>query len=383
MGSAGGGVGGSVSDHLGPVGGQHRAPGAAARLRPRNAVGRLLDICCPPSPAGNRQAPSCASRASPGSWQDGDRPLRRARTGRRLVPCCRHGSWPPSGTGLGAVPVPRIKEIFGPGTFTRPIPEQAAVLGQRGRQVLRPNSCNAVGGASAAGHGRAICRRRQLPAGTSRSHHAQPAECGCDLAVSIGSADRPGAQNCRSRATWTAQPTDRTWRQIRRVRARSRIGIRCARPRPVTGRKLRAAGQTMDAAHASAVPSKARCSPGSVSTRVEIHGLDRPRARRRSAGAAEVLIFTTSARQCPASASFQSLMNQLAATPCTTNGSLFGELLSGAAGVTANDKGFLAPLWAFSGRRGTSECDRALRERCISYLWPCTGFQPRHLKGTP
>lgn len=80
---------------------------------------------------------------------------------------------------------------------------------------------------------------------------------------------------------------------------------------------------------------------------------------------------------CPqgsASASFQSLMNPLATTPCTTNGSLSGELLSGAADVTANDKGFLAPLWAFSGRRSTSACDRALRERCISYLWPCTGF---------
>ena len=130
----------------------------------------------------------------------------------------------------------------------------------------------------APGHGRAICRRRQVSAGTSRSHLVQPAECGCDLAVSIGSADRPGAQNGRSRATWTAQPTDRTWHQIRRVRARSRIGIRCARPRSVTGRKLRAAGQTMDAAHASAVQSRVRCSLSSMSARVEIHGLDRPLA---------------------------------------------------------------------------------------------------------
>jgi hypothetical protein len=34
---------------------------------------------------------------------------------------------------LDAVPVPRIEETSEPGTFTRPMPEQAAVLGQRGR----------------------------------------------------------------------------------------------------------------------------------------------------------------------------------------------------------------------------------------------------------
>jgi hypothetical protein len=49
------------------------------------------------------------------------------------------------------VSVPRIEEIFGRGTFTRPMPEHAAVLGQRGRQVLRPSSCDAVGGAAPAG----------------------------------------------------------------------------------------------------------------------------------------------------------------------------------------------------------------------------------------
>ena len=30
----------------------------------------------------------------------------------------------------------------------------------------------------------------------------------------------------------------------------------------------------------------------------------------------------------------------------------------GAVGVTANDKRFRAPLWAFSRRRGTSACER-------------------------
>jgi hypothetical protein len=43
-----------------------------------------------------------------------------------------------TGIDLDAVSVPRIEEIFGRGTFTRPMPEHAAVLGQRGRQVLRP-----------------------------------------------------------------------------------------------------------------------------------------------------------------------------------------------------------------------------------------------------
>jgi hypothetical protein len=56
-----------------------------------------------------------------------------------------------TGIDLDAVPVPRIEEIFGRGTFTRPMPEQAAVLGQRGRQVLRPSCCDAVGGAAPAG----------------------------------------------------------------------------------------------------------------------------------------------------------------------------------------------------------------------------------------
>ena len=349
-------------------------PHTAAAVLRTGANLSPASIRCPPSPAGNRRAPSCASRVSPGSCQDGDRPLRRARTGRRLVPCCRHGSWPPAGSTSTPCPCHESRRSSGQAPSHGPCPNMPQSPASVAERFSGPTAATPSAVLRPPGHGRATCRRRHLSAGTSRSHLVQPAECGCDLAVSIGSADRPGAQNCRSRATWTAQPTDRTWRQIRRVRARSRIGIRCARPRSVTGRKLRAAGQTMDAAHASVVPSKARCSLGSVSARVEIHGLDRPRARRRSAGAAKVLIFTTPARQGPASASFQSLMNPLATTPCTTNGSLFGELLSGAAGVTANDKGFLAPLWAFSGRRSTSACDRALRERCISYLWPCTGF---------
>jgi uncharacterized protein with PQ loop repeat len=39
--------------------------------------------------------------------------------------------------------------------------------------------------------------------------------------------------------------------------------------------------------------------------------------------------------------------------------------------------GFRALLRAFSRQRGTSACRRALRERCSSYLRPCTGFRRR------
>jgi hypothetical protein len=122
------------------------APGAIRRATTAAAVQRTganlspASICGPPAPAGNRRAPSCASRivtpklarrrspASPGA----DRP-----------PTC--SMLPPtelafSGIDLDAVPLPRIEEISGRGTFTRPMPEQAAVLGQRGRQVLRPTA---------------------------------------------------------------------------------------------------------------------------------------------------------------------------------------------------------------------------------------------------
>jgi hypothetical protein len=43
--------------------------------------------------------------------------------------------------------------------------------------------------------------------------------------------------------------------------------------------------------------------------------------------------------------------------------------------------GFLAQLRAFSRRRGTSACRRALRERCHSYLRQCTGSPTTHLRG--
>ena len=42
-------------------------------------------------------------------------------------------------------------------------------------------------------------------------------------------------------------------------------------------------------------------------------------------------------------------------------------------------RGSLARLRAFSRRRGTNQCRRALRRRCRSYLRQCTGFPATHL----
>jgi len=152
-----------------------------------------------------------------------------------LFHAAARGSWPPAGPASAPCPCHESRRSSGQGTFTRP----------------HARTCR----------GRRPAWRRGSPAPLLR---------------------RPGAQNCRSRAT--GQPSRPTGPGARSGGyARSRIDIRCARPRSVTGRKLRAAGQTIDAAHASVVPSKARCSLGSVSARVEIHGLDRPRPLRRSA----------------------------------------------------------------------------------------------------
>ena len=71
----------------------------ASFLRPRCECSSVqYDLLSHPmAGSATRRTADCASRASPGSCQDRDRPLRRARTGRRLVPCCRQGSWPPAG----------------------------------------------------------------------------------------------------------------------------------------------------------------------------------------------------------------------------------------------------------------------------------------------
>ena len=47
-----------------------------------------------------------------------------------------------------------------------------------------------------------------------------------------------------------------------------------------------------------------------------------------------------------------------------------------------DSRGFLARLRAFSRRPGTSACERALRERCRSYLRQCTEFPATYLKRT-
>ena len=68
----------------------------------------------PEPPGAVLREQGCHSR----NWQGGDRPLRRAWTGRRLVPCCRQRSCLQR-MDLDSVPVPRIEETSGRDTFTR------------------------------------------------------------------------------------------------------------------------------------------------------------------------------------------------------------------------------------------------------------------------
>lgn len=174
---------------------RYSAPGAIRRCHTAPPVHRTganlspANMCCPPAPAGTAgrrlaraglSLPKLARRRSPTS-PGADRP-----------PAC--SMLPPtelafSGIDLDSVPVPRIEETSGPGTFTRPMPEQAAILGQRGRQVLRPllrrrRRCPAR---------RAACRRRHLPAGTSPAQITQI----CPLRTSH--ADRQGPAPYRHR----------------------------------------------------------------------------------------------------------------------------------------------------------------------------------------
>ena len=135
---------------------------------------RRRNIADPPPPAGNRRAPSCASRVSPRSCQDGDRPLRRARTGRRpasmLPPRELASSW--DGPRRRARATNRGDS--GRGTFTRPIPEHAAVLGQRADRSSGPAAATPSGRRTR----RATCRRRHLSAGTSPRRSPRSARCG-------------------------------------------------------------------------------------------------------------------------------------------------------------------------------------------------------------
>ena len=208
-------------------------------------------MCCPPSRPGTagRRLARAGHHPKAGKTEIARFAGRGPAAG--LFHAAARGSWPPAGPASAPCPCHESRRSSGQGTFTRP----------------HARTCR----------GRRPAWRRGSPAPLLR----RPARRIAVRGRLDSPADRPdlAPDQAGTRA--------------------SRIGIRCARPRSVTGRKLRAAGQTIDAAHASVVPSKARCSLGSVSARVEIHGLDRPRARRRSAGAAKVLIFTTPARQGP------------------------------------------------------------------------------------
>ena len=158
---------------------RYSAPGAIRRchvppLQFREPVPTYRRRACAARPPGNRRAPSCTSRvvtrklarrrppASPGA----DRP-----------PTCF--MLPPAelastGIDLDAVPVPRIEEIFRRGTFTRPMPGQAAVLGQRGRQVLRPTAATPSAVPCPPGH----MPPSAFIAGTSPRRSPRSARCG-------------------------------------------------------------------------------------------------------------------------------------------------------------------------------------------------------------
>jgi hypothetical protein len=146
----------------------------------------------------------------------------------------------------------------------------------------------------------------------------------------------------------------------------------------VAGRKLRAAGQTMDAAHASAVQSKARCSLGSMSARVEIHGLDRASRRPKISWSGRSPDLHNACPSVPGQR-LVSFPDEPAGDDAAHDERVaFGELLGGAAGVTANDKGFLAPLWAFARRRGT----RHATERCANAAVHTLGRAPNFKRRT-
>jgi hypothetical protein len=139
---------------------RYSAPGAIRRcyiyippLQFREPVPtyRRRAICCPPSRPGTADRRLAragrhpeASRRRPPTSPGADRP-----------PTCF--MLPPrelasTGIDLDAVPVPRIEEIFGRGTFTRPIPEHAAVPGQRADRSSGPAAATPSGAPHPPGH---------------------------------------------------------------------------------------------------------------------------------------------------------------------------------------------------------------------------------------
>ena len=119
------------------------ARSAAVTYRPSSSQNRCQPI------AGEHLLPAFPGREPPSAVL-GEQGVTR-KLSRRRSPASPGAGRPPacfmlpprelafSGIDLDAVPVPRTEEVFGRGTFTRPMPGQAAVLGQRGRQVLRPH----------------------------------------------------------------------------------------------------------------------------------------------------------------------------------------------------------------------------------------------------
>jgi hypothetical protein len=69
------------------------------------------------------------------------------------------------------------------------------------------------------------------------------------------------------------------------------------------------------------------------------------------------------------------------ASEAVHDGSFFGELPSGAAGIPADGGASSLRFGRSADRVAPTACRRALRERCSSYLRPCTGFR-RRTEGT-
>ena len=73
-----------------------------------------------------REPPSAVlpEQVSPGSWQDGDRPLRPARTDLRLASCCRQRSWPPLGSTSTPCPCHESRRSSGEAPSHHPCPNR-------------------------------------------------------------------------------------------------------------------------------------------------------------------------------------------------------------------------------------------------------------------
>lgn len=159
---------------------RYSAPGAIRRchmppLEFREPVPTYRQGACAARPLRPGTAERRLARAglSPGSWEDGDRPFRGARTGRRLVPCCRQRSWPSAGSTSTPCPCRESRRSPGQAPSRGPCPnrpQSSASAADRfsGPLLRRRRRCRAR---------RATCRRH-LSAGISPRRSPKAARCG-------------------------------------------------------------------------------------------------------------------------------------------------------------------------------------------------------------